>query len=74
MRDFSLRKRTMFWGRLFTAVLFLVLLLLFFWKYRNGLYTDPVRSLRINEVCTINPGTREGGSTTYEDYIELYNP
>ena len=74
MRDFSLRKHTMFWVRLFTAVLFLMLLLLFLWKYRNGLYTDPVLSLRINEVCTINPGTQEGGSTTYEDYIELYNP
>lgn len=35
---------------------------------------DPAFLLRINEVCTINPGTRAGESFIYEDYIELYNP
>lgn len=34
----------------------------------------PVFLLRINEVCTVNPGTKAGESYIYEDYIELYNP
>ena len=74
MKFFSVRKHALLWARLFTAGLFLVLLFFVFRKYENGLYTDPVLSLRINEVCTINPGTTEGDSVTYEDYIELYNP
>ena len=74
MNVFSARQRSLTWVRFFTAALFLVFLFFFLWKYRNGLYTDPVLSLRINEICTINPGTPEGDSVTYEDYIELYNP
>lgn len=30
--------------------------------------------LRINEVCTVNPGVNAGEAYIYEDYIELYNP
>ena len=74
MRAFSVRKQALFLVRLITAGLFLMLFFLFLWKYRNGLYTDPVLSLRINEICTINPGTQENDTVTYEDYIELYNP
>ena len=74
MRVFSIRKQSLFWARLTTAGLFLMLFFLFLWKYENGLYTDPVLSLRINELCTVNPGTQENDTVTYEDYIELYNP
>ncbi|MEH2960356.1 CotH kinase family protein [Candidatus Merdisoma sp. JLR.KK006] len=35
---------------------------------------EPAFLLRINEVCTINPGTKTGEAFIYEDYIELYNP
>ena len=64
MRVFSIRKQSLFWARLTTAGLFLMLFFLFLWKYENGLYTDPVLSLRINEICTINPGTDESGAVT----------
>ena len=74
MKFFSVRRHALFPVSLFAAGLFLVLFFFFVWKYQNGLYTDPALSLRINEICTINPGTQEGESTIYEDYIELYNP
>lgn len=74
MDFFSARKLTRFWVCLFTAALFLLFLVFFLWEYKNGLFTNPALSLRINEICTINPGTQESGNTTYEDYIELYNP
>lgn len=74
MKPLSARKLARFWAFLFTAALVLLLLLFCLWEYRNGFYTNPVLSLRINEICTINPGTQTDGTTTYEDYIELYNP
>ena len=74
MKAFSARRRSMMLIRLFTAALFFVFLFFFFWKYDNGLYTDPVLSLRINEVCVTGLKTLEGDTAVYEDYIELYNP
>ncbi len=53
----------------------LLLILFFFFGFcRQERRDDPVFLLRINEVCTVNPGTASGESYTYEDYIELYNP
>ncbi len=53
------------------GILFLIRIRLYGFK---GFLDNPVYSLQINEVCTVNPGTDAGGSVTYEDYIELYNP
>ena len=77
MNIFSVRKHALFWVRLFTAGLFLVFLFFFLWKYRHGFYGAPALSLRINEICTMNPGMQDindEDATIYDDYIELYNP
>ena len=53
----------------------LLLILFSFFGFRRQEHPDdPVFLLRINEVCTVNPGTAAGESYTFEDYIELYNP
>lgn len=43
-------------------------------NYVAGQTANPALRLCINEVCTRNPGTDTEGYTSYEDYIELYNP
>ncbi|MCI9681654.1 MAG: hypothetical protein HFI26_09735 [Lachnospiraceae bacterium] len=43
-------------------------------SYYQAHPSNPAFLLRINEVCTINPGTEDGENVTYEDYVELYNP
>ena len=64
-------------NRIFSGLIFLILLLLilfFLLPRKHAQHTNPALSLRINEVCARNPGTLAGENTTYEDYIELYNP
>lgn len=47
----------------------------FFWKHRQEIHPREIPALVINEVCPVNPGTAlDEKTTTYEDYIELYNP
>ena len=53
--------------------------LLFFFSSLTASYyrahpEHPAFLLRINEICTVNPGTKAGDAYIYEDYIELYNP
>ena len=43
-------------------------------SYYQAHPSNPAFLLRINEVCTVNPGTEDGENVTYEDYVELYNP
>lgn len=74
MKSSSIRRRNLRWVRFFTAGLFLVLIFFCVRKYQEGHYTDPLRLLSLNEICTVSPGTSlENGEIIYEDYIELYN-
>ncbi len=45
-------------------------------RQASGIPSSPpiALTLEISEVCSANSGTTAGASTTYEDYIELYNP
>lgn len=74
MKNRSPRQRNLLSIRIFTITLLLFVLAFGILKYESGHYTDPVLSLCINEICTINPGTETENGITYEDYIELYNP
>lgn len=55
-------------GSLFFLISFI------FAAYYRAHPDEPAFLLRINEVCTVNPGTNAGEAFIYEDYIELYNP
>ena len=43
-------------------------------KYRFSRLEAPLKPLCINELSVSSLATQVGGSTIYEDYIELYNP
>lgn len=74
MRFPSVRSRLLLPVLLVTLGLFTCFGILLFWKYRSERPAAAIRQLRINEICTVNPGTEIGEATTYEDYIELFNP
>lgn len=59
---------------LITAALALSLSALGLWKYRFSRLEAPLKPLCINELSVSSLATQVGGSTIYEDYIELYNP
>lgn len=54
------------------SLLFLTFFLLS--SYYRTHPANPALLLKLNEVCTVNPGTPDNGSITYRDYVELYNP
>lgn len=70
----NIHRRNLFLlGLLLTgSLLFLILFLTA--TYYQAHPSNPALLLRINEVCTVNPGTVDGDSFTYKDYVELYNP
>ena len=74
MKTTSVRSRLLLPVFLVTLGLLTCFGALLFWKFRNARPASTIRQLRINEICTVNPGTAIGEATTYEDYIELYNP
>ena len=74
MKTTSVRSRLLLPVFLVTLGLLTCFGALLFWKFRNARPASAIRQLRINEICTVNPGTAIGEATTYEDYIELYNP
>ena len=74
MKPSSVRSRLLLPVFLVTLGLLTCFGALLFWKFRNARPASTIRQLRINEICTVNPGTAIGEATTYEDYIELYNP
>ena len=59
---------------LITAALALSLSAWGLWKYRFSRLEAPLKPLCINELSVSSLATQVGGSTIYEDYIELYNP
>ena len=74
MKTFSPRFRKALPVLLITAALALSLSALGLWKYRFSRLEAPLKPLCINELSVSSLATQVGGSTIYEDYIELYNP
>ena len=74
MKTFSPRFRIALPVLLFTAALALSLSAWGLWKYRFSRLEAPLKPLCINEFSVSSLATQVGGSTIYEDYIELYNP
>lgn len=69
---FSRRNRLLL-GLLFSGILFFFVSSLSAAYYKKH-FEYPAFFLRINEVCTVNPGTLAGETLVYKDYIEIYNP
>ena len=69
---FSRRNRLLL-GLLFSGILFFFVSS-FSAAYYKKHFEYPAFFLRINEVCTVNPGTLAGETLVYKDYIEIYNP
>ena len=74
MKTFPPRFRKALPVLLFTAALALSLSAWGLWKYRFSRLEAPLKPLCINELSVSSLATQVGGSTIYEDYIELYNP
>lgn len=74
MKTFSSRFRKALPVLLITAALALSLSAWGLWKYRFSRLEAPLKPLCINELSVSSLATQVGGSTIYEDYIELYNP
>ena len=74
MKTFSPRFRKELPVLLITAALALSLSAWGLWKYRFSRLEAPLKPLCINELSVSSLATQVGGSTIYEDYIELYNP
>lgn len=74
MKTFSPRFRKALPVLLITAALALSLSAWGLWKYRFSRLEAPLKPLCINELSVSSLATQVGGSTIYEDYIELYNP
>ena len=74
MKTFSPRFRKALPVLPFTAALALSLSAWGLWKYRFSRLEAPLKPLCINELSVSSLATQVGGSTIYEDYIELYNP
>ena len=74
MKTISPRFRKALPVLLITAALALSLSALGLWKYRFSRLEAPLKPLCINELSVSSLATQVGGSTIYEDYIELYNP
>ena len=74
MKTFSPRFRKALPVLLITAALALPLSAWGLWKYRFSRLEAPLKPLCINEFSVSSLATQVGGSTIYEDYIELYNP
>ena len=74
MKTFSPRFRKALPVLLITAALALSLSAWGLWKYRFFRLEAPLKPLCINELSVSSLATQVGGSTIYEDYIELYNP
>ena len=74
MKTFSPRFRKALPVLLITAALALSLSAWGLWKYRFSRLEAPLKPLCINEFSVSSLATQVGGSTIYEDYIELYNP
>ena len=73
MKTFSPRFRKALPVLLITAALALSLSAWGLWKYRFSRLEAPLKPLCINELSVSSLATQVGGSTIYEDYIELYN-
>lgn len=54
------------------SLLFLTFFLLS--SYYQAHPSNPALLLKLNEICTVNPGISDSGSIVYSDYVELYNP
>ena len=74
MKTFSPRFRKALPVLLITAALALSLSAWGLWKYRFSRLEAPLKPICINELSVSSLATQVGGSTIYEDYIELYNP
>lgn len=74
MKTFFPRFRKALPVLLITAALALSLSAWGLWKYRFSRLEAPLKPLCINELSVSSLATQVGGSTIYEDYIELYNP
>ena len=75
MRQTRIRRQTLITICLAASFLLFVLFLIVFWKHLQEIHPREIPALVINEVCPANPGTAlDEKTTTYEDYIELYNP
>ncbi len=74
MKTFSPRFRKALPVLLITAALALSLSAWGLWKYRFSRLEAPLKPLCINELSVSSLATQVGGSTIYEDYIELYKP
>lgn len=74
MKQLSPRRKTIVFIQLAGITLGLALLVVLGFKYRTVSYTEPVLSLKINEICVANPGTPVSHGVTYQNYLELYNP
>ena len=74
MKQLSPRRKTIVSIQLAGITLGLALLVVLGFKYRTVSYTEPVLSLKINEICVANPGTPVSHGITYQNYLELYNP
>ena len=57
MKQLSPRRKTIVSIQLAGITLGLALLVVLGFKYRTVSYTEPVLSLKINEICVANPGT-----------------
>lgn len=73
MKTFFPRFRKALPVLLITAALALSLSAWGLWKYRFSRLEAPLKPLCINELSVSSLATQVGGSTIYEDYIELYN-
>lgn len=74
MKTFFPRFRKALPVLLITAALALSLSAWGLWKYRFSRLEAPLKPLCINKLSVSSLATQVGGSTIYEDYIELYNP
>ena len=74
LKQLSPRRKTIVSIQLAGITLGLALLVVLGFKYRTVSYTEPVLSLKINEICVANPGTPVSHGVTYQNYLELYNP
>lgn len=74
LKQLSPRQKTIVFIRLAGITLGLALLVVLGFKYRTSSCTEPVLSLKINEICVANPGTPVSHGVTYQNYLELYNP
>lgn len=74
LKHLSPRRKTIVSIQLAGITLGLALLVVLGFKYRTVSYTEPVLSLKINEICVANPGTPVSHGVTYQNYLELYNP